>query len=114
VAAARGLPRDGHSFDPAAPTTLRDKLYANVFSVLTRQAAAGGHVAGANFWAFGGAARPVKGQTFWKGGDDYTGDPPMEEQGLNSVFDGDATTWRLIKSTNKDLEKSRKKPRPAR
>jgi endo-1,4-beta-mannosidase len=103
-----GLPRDGHSFDPAAPTTLRDKLYAKVFNVLTRHAASGGHVAGANFWAFGGAARPVKGQTFWKDGDDYTGDPPMEEQGLNSVFDGDASTWRLIKSTSKELEKSRK------
>ena len=109
-----GLPRDGHSFDPASPTTLRDQLYAKVFNVLTRQAAAGGHVAGANFWAFGGAARPVKGQTFWKDGDDYTGDPPMEEQGLNSVFDGDATTWRLIKSTAKDLEKSRKAARPSR
>jgi hypothetical protein len=106
-----GLPRDGHSFDPAAPTTLRDGLYAKIFNVLTRHAAANGHVAGANFWAFGGAARPVKGQTFWKDGDDYTGDPPMEEQGLNSVFDSDASTWRVIKSTSKDLEKSRKKER---
>ena len=104
-----GLPRDGHSFDPAAPTTLRDGLYAKVFNVLTRHAAGGGHVAGANFWAFGGTARPVKGQTFWKEGDDYTGDPPMEEQGLNSVFDSDASTWQLIKSTTKDLEKSRKR-----
>ncbi|HEX8335658.1 MAG TPA: DUF4126 family protein [Pyrinomonadaceae bacterium] len=103
-----GLPRDGHSFDPAAPTTLRDRLYAKVFAVLTRHASAGGHVAGVNFWAFGGAARPVRGQTFWKEGDDYTGDPPMEEQGLNSVFDSDATTWRLIKSTARELEKSRK------
>lgn len=106
-----GLPRDGHSFDPAAPTTLRDRLYAQVFGLLARHASAGGHVAGANFWAFGGAARPVRGQTFWKEGDDYTGDPPMEEQGLNSVFDGDASTWRIIKSTTKELEKSRKKSR---
>lgn len=102
-----GLPRDAHSFDPAAPTTLRDQLYAQVFNVLTRHAAAHGHIVGANFWAFGGAARPVKGQTFWKDGDDYTGDPPMEEQGLNSVFDGDASTWQVIKSTAKELEKSR-------
>jgi mannan endo-1,4-beta-mannosidase len=106
-----GLPRDGHSFDPASPTGLRDRLYAKVFDVLTRHAASGGPVAGANFWAFGGAARPVRGQTFWKEGDDYTGDPPMEEQGLNSVFDSDATTWRLIKSTTAELKKSRKKSR---
>ncbi|HEX8294585.1 MAG TPA: DUF4126 family protein [Pyrinomonadaceae bacterium] len=103
-----GLPRDGHSFDPAAPTTLRDGLYAKVFAVLTRHAASGGHVAGANFWAFGGRARPVRGQTFWKEGDDHTGDPPMEEQGLNSVFDSDASTWRLIKSTTRELEKGRR------
>ncbi|MFL6256153.1 MAG: DUF4126 family protein [Pyrinomonadaceae bacterium] len=100
-----GLPRDGHSYDPAAPTTLRDQLYAKVFNVLARQPATGGHIAGANFWAFGGTARPVKGQTFWKDGDDYTGDPPMEEQGLNSVFDSDASTWQIIKSTSKSLKK---------
>jgi mannan endo-1,4-beta-mannosidase len=102
-----GLPRDDHSFDPTAPTTLRDKLYAKVFNVLARHAFTGGHVAGANFWAFGGTARPFNGQIFWKEGDDYTGDPPMEEQGLNSVFDGDTTTWNLIKSTTEDLKKSR-------
>jgi mannan endo-1,4-beta-mannosidase len=26
------------------------------------------------------------------------GDPPMEEQGLNTVFDSDVTTWRVIKA----------------
>jgi mannan endo-1,4-beta-mannosidase len=29
-----GLPRDGHSFDPEAPTSLRDALYTRVFSIL--------------------------------------------------------------------------------
>ena len=106
-----GLPRDGHAFDPAAPTTLRDGLYAKIFVVLTREAAAGGSVAGANFWAFGGTARPVRGQTFWKDGDDYTGDPPMEEQGLNSVFDSDMSTWQIIKATTNELKKSRKRSR---
>ncbi|MBV8859532.1 MAG: DUF4126 family protein [Acidobacteria bacterium] len=107
-----GLPRDRHSFDPAASTMLRDTLYRKVFNVLTIQAAAGGHVAGVSFWAFGGRARPVKGQTFWKDGDDYTGDPPMEEQGLNSVFDSDASTWQIIKSTSKSLKENRKQAAP--
>ena len=49
-------------------------------------------LAGCNFWSFAGSGRPVTGQTFWKKGDDYLGDPPVEEQGLNSVFDKDATT----------------------
>ena len=105
-----GLPRDRHSFDPGAPTTLRDALYGKVFSVLERHAASGGHVAGVNFWAFGGTARPVKGQTFWKEGDPYMGDPPMEEQGLNTVFDSDKSTWGVIKSLSRSLEKSRGRP----
>jgi len=104
-----GLPRDGHSFEVTAPTSLRDALYGRVFSILEKHAAAGGHVAGANFWAFGGTARPVKGQTFWKEGDSYMGDPPMEEQGLNTVFDGDKSTWQMIKTFSKSLEKSRRR-----
>lgn len=85
-----GLPRNAQSFDPSASTSLRDEYYAKMFGFI------GGHVAGANFWAFGGTSRPVKGQVFWKKGDEYMGDPPMEEQGLNTVFDGDASTWKII------------------
>jgi mannan endo-1,4-beta-mannosidase len=36
---------------------------------------------------------------FWKTGDDYMGDPTMEEQGLNTVFDSDASTWKILKGT---------------
>ena len=102
-----GLPRDGHSFDVSAPTTLRDAFYGRIFSILEEHAATGGHVAGANFWAFGGTARPIKGQTFWKAEDDFMGDPPMEEQGLNTVFDSDKSTWKVIRSYGKSLEKRR-------
>jgi mannan endo-1,4-beta-mannosidase len=80
------------SFDPATPTTLRDEYYRRVFSYI------GGPVAGANFWAFGGTARPIPGQVFWKVGDEYMGDPPMEEQGLNTVFDSDASTFQVIRA----------------
>jgi mannan endo-1,4-beta-mannosidase len=99
-----GLPRDNHSFDAEAPTSLRDAFYTKIFSVLEKQAGINGHIAGANFWAFGGASRPVKGQTFWKAGDSYMGDPPMEEQGLNSVFDSDTSTWQVITTFSKSLE----------
>ncbi|MGH7783187.1 MAG: hypothetical protein ACREO5_05025, partial [Candidatus Binatia bacterium] len=61
------------------------------------------YISGANFWAFGGTTRPKKGQTFWKAGDEYIGDPPMEEQGLNSVFDGDQSTWRVIRSAVRSI-----------
>lgn len=87
-----GLTRDGESFEVSATTSMRDQYYKNVLSFVRTNP----HVAGANFWAFAGSARPIKGQLFWKKGDQYTGDPPMEEQGLYSVFDSDKTTWQTI------------------
>jgi mannan endo-1,4-beta-mannosidase len=91
-----GFPRDGHSFDVNSSTVLRDQFYHTVFSYLKNSADTGGVIGGLNFWAFSGIARPIKGQVFWKAGDDFMGDPPMEEQGLNSVFDKDTTTWNII------------------
>ena len=91
-----GLPRDGQSFDPASATTFRDRYFAAVFEYLGSRRSGRSSIAGANFWAFGGTGRPIKSQLVWKPGDERTGDPPMEEQGLYSIFDGDASTWRVI------------------
>ncbi len=88
-----GLPRDGQSFSPKAKTTFRDDYFRTIFSYIGKDG-----VSGANFWAFGGKARPRTGQLFWKPGDQYMGDPPMEEQGLNTVFDSDASTWKIIRA----------------
>ncbi len=96
-----GLPRDNQSFEINSPTTLRDNYYEKIFAILARK----NNLAGANFWAFGGTARPIKNQPFWKKGDDLMGDPPMEEQGLNSVFDTDKTTWAIINKYAKMLGK---------
>jgi mannan endo-1,4-beta-mannosidase len=71
--------------------------------MLAQNAERNGHLAGAAFWAFGGTARPIKNQIFWKKGDPYMGDPPMEEQGLNTVFDSDKSTWKIIKSFTETL-----------
>lgn len=92
-----GLPRDGESTDVDSPTELRNRYFAAFFNTLFSESLNRGNLAGVNFWAFGGEARPVKAQPFWKKGDDYTGDPPMEEQGLNSVFESDAGTWKIIR-----------------
>ena len=102
-----GLPRDGQSFDPSAPTKLRDDYYKRIFSFIGNQPGGKGSIAGANFWAFGGTARPKKGQIFWKPGDELMGDPPMEEQGLNSVFDTDRTTWKIIRSAVNSIKKGK-------
>ncbi|MDQ2747538.1 MAG: cellulase family glycosylhydrolase [Acidobacteriota bacterium] len=102
-----GLPRDQQSFDINAPTSLRDKYYDTIFSRLADSAKNDGYFAGAAFWAFGGTARPILNQIFWKKGDDYMGDPPMEEQGLNTVFDSDKSTWKVIDNYSKSLIKGK-------
>jgi mannan endo-1,4-beta-mannosidase len=91
-----GLPRDSLSFDTKSTTIFRDKYYKEIFMLWQKSKTTNGNIAGFNFWAFGGMARPKPTQIFWKKGDDYMGDPPMEEQGLNTVFDSDTSTWKLI------------------
>ena len=97
-----GLPRNGQLFDAATATTLRDKYFQSIFSVWQQSKRSNGVIAGCNFWAFGGSARPVAGQPFWKKGDALMGDPTMEEQGLNTVFDSDKSTWKVIESFTKE------------
>lgn len=94
-----GLPRDGQAFDPASATRHRDAYFRYVLSYIRTSP----HIAGANFWAFGGFARPRNGQLFWKAGDEYMGDPPMEEQGLNTVYDSDITTWQIIREASRRI-----------
>ena len=93
-----GLPRDGHSFSTGSTTNSRDIYYKSVLEAQQKSFLKNGVIAGLNFWAFGGYARPIPGQPFWKEGDDYMGDPPQEEQGLNVVFDSDSSTWMIIQS----------------
>jgi mannan endo-1,4-beta-mannosidase len=96
-----GLPRDGHSFENTSTTSLRDAYYQSIFAKWKASKIKNGAIAGCNFWAFGGTSRPIKGQLFWKDGDDFSGDPPQEEQGLNAVFDTDQSTWKIIKTFTK-------------
>jgi len=93
-----GLPRDEHSFSPNSSTNSRDAYFRSILEIQQESISKNAVIAGINFWAFGGTARPIPGQLFWKEGDDYMGDPPQEEQGLNVVFDSDSSTWEIIKS----------------
>jgi mannan endo-1,4-beta-mannosidase len=45
----------------------------------------------------------------WQVGDDYTGDPAQEEQGLNSVFAGDVSTLNIVKEQVDRMTKIGKK-----
>lgn len=86
-----GMPRDEGSLAPGTPVAARDDYYRHIFSLVATEPL----IAGANFWAWGGLARPQHPQ--WQVGDDYTGDPAQEPQGLNSVFITDTTTLTLIR-----------------
>ncbi len=86
-----GLPRDFHGYSPEETTFCRDRYFQNAFEQVIDNARQNGVLAGCNFWTYSGEGRPVKDQIYWKEGDDYLGDPPVEEQGLNSVFDTDST-----------------------
>ena len=97
-----GFPREGHSYELAAATTSRDKYYASIFAQIVKSRDEGGPLAGCNFWTFGGTGRPSAGDPFWAKGEDILGDPPQEEQGLNSVFDVDSTI-EVVDKYNREL-----------
>ena len=47
----------------------------------------------------------VAGVNFWGWGDDYTGDPAQEDQGLNSVFATDKSTLEIIREAASRVRK---------
>lgn len=93
-----GIPRDDHNYSPKATTIFRDKYYNKVFATIYENAKKGGPLVGSNFWGWGGfgKARDPQ-QAVWKDGDDFTGDPPQEPQGRNSIFSTDTSTVELLK-----------------
>lgn len=99
-----GFPRNGKLFSKDSSVTLRDEYYGHIFSQIEESAREGGLFAGCNFWGWGGQAETnLEDHIFWKRGDDYTGDPAQEEQGLNSVFSSDISTLQLIERVNGNL-----------
>ncbi|MHC1731303.1 MAG: beta-mannosidase [Bacteroidales bacterium] len=86
-----GLPRDFHGFSLQEPTESRDRYYSNAFGQVLEHAGRLGPLAGCNIWAYAGEGMAAEGRIHWLAGDDYLGDPPQEEQGLNSVFNTDST-----------------------
>lgn len=100
-----GVGRNGELSDPSASVSIRDRYYDNVFSKVAESVAKGGYLVGANFWTFGGFVSPTPGQTYWKSGDAYMGDPPQEPQGLNSVFPQDSSTMNIIIKYNKQFNR---------
>lgn len=94
-----GIPRDRHSYSPTATTIYRDRYYTQIFRAVYESSKLGGPLVGSNFWTWSGEGRPVNPEApAWQPGDPYTGDPPQEPQGRNSVFSSDQSTLRIIRT----------------
>lgn len=98
-----GIERDGGAFSTSASTQVRDDFYAQLFSLIESQAQAGTAIAGSNFWTWGGYGEAKHDDYLWRPGDDFTGDPPQEHQGLNSVFASDHSTLEILETHSKTM-----------
>lgn len=93
-----GIPRDNHSFNPESSTEYRDAYFRKIFTVIFENASEGGPFAGSNFWSWAGEGKPrASGDAQWRRGDPFTGDPPQEPQGRNSIFNTDENSIQIIK-----------------
>ncbi len=100
-----GMERDGGTFRADTPVTARERFLNHVYNIVYENASKGGPLAGTNVWAWGGEARAKHDDGFWQKGDPFTGDPPQEHQGLNSIFDTDTTTHEVIKNHSIKMNK---------
>ena len=101
-----GIGRDSGSYTAASTTIIRDEYYGCVFKLIYEYSKQN-KAAGVNFWAWGGEGRPRQSGGWWKNGDDFTGDPPHEQQGWYSVYDKDESTLKLIKKYTRLMNKLR-------
>jgi mannan endo-1,4-beta-mannosidase len=103
-----GLSRDDGSLEPGSPTTYRDRFYKLAFDAIERSLESRGPFVGSNVWAWGGHGRASRPLGQWRDGDTaYTGDPPQEPQGLNSIFDADASTLDVLRAHARALADDR-------
>jgi len=98
-----GLPRDHQLYTAVSSTFHRDKFYQLICDALLKSVQQKKMLSGINFWAFSGSGKPS--HLFWEDGDDLLGDPVQEEQGLNSVYKSDTSTWKIIHSCYHQIKK---------
>ena len=107
-----GASRDGGTYDPAAPTTYRDRYYRQLFQAVHYLAEAGRPVMGTNVWSWAGEARPRAPGEAWRPGDPLIGDPPHEGQGWYSIYDADVSTQRVLARHAEQMDALSSAPAP--
>lgn len=92
-----GIERDGADYRQTSATVQRDRFFKEIFGFMENQVRLSAPVAGSNFWTWGGVGAARSTDHVWRTGDPFTGDPPQEPQGLNSVFAGDKSTLDILR-----------------
>jgi mannan endo-1,4-beta-mannosidase len=92
-----GLDRDSSKCMPGTPVTARDKYYKYIFNIVAGNAKNNSPLMGTNFWGWAGEAVPVSPDGKVLPASPFLADPWQEPQGLNSVFQSDATTVEIIR-----------------
>lgn len=100
-----GLPRDYSAYNAGSPTTYRDQYFSELLKMIYDSTTAGSPIAGSNFWGWGGEGRSPNSDYHWRTGDPFICDPPMEAQGLNSVYDTDSSTIQIMKQYSNLMSK---------
>ncbi|PHR94239.1 MAG: mannanase [Robiginitomaculum sp.] len=101
-----GLPRDKGAITINSSTEYRDRFYAFVYDHVENSIAQNGPLVGTNVWTWGGFGRAAHQNGIWQQGDtDFTGDPPQEDQGLNSIFDTDVSTIKVLSNHAEKITK---------
>lgn len=103
-----GFPRDFEYSLRGTLTSARDKYFKKIFEIVADSAQAGAPIAGTNFWTWGGDGFKGHDDSIWREGDPFTGDPPQEPQGLNSVFNTDYKTLKILKDHGSLMRSLRK------
>lgn len=96
-----GFPRDKQQLNPQSTTVYRDRYFKSIFKILVKGSYPSFQAI--NVWAYSGEGHLGNKQHKWKKGDQLTGDPTIEPQGLNSVYSSDHSTWRIISTYIKML-----------
>ena len=94
-----GLERDFGEFSPGTSTVYRNRYLTFVYEQVELSIKSGESLVGTNIWAWGGFGEAHHPDALWRNGDSsFTGDPPQEPQGLNSVFASDTDTLEIMNS----------------
>jgi mannan endo-1,4-beta-mannosidase len=87
-----GLPRDSVQTKMGTPTTVKDKYFEKILSVVLDSVSNGAPIAGANFWFWCGEGSPGTYTYKWGFGNPFSG-----VENFNSIYYSDTTTIAIFK-----------------